>query len=86
MRRVNLMPWRSFFFFNLQYQGKGYAKESVGGELRNRRIDIASGKRQNLVICSITKEDNLRLQKDCAKWDEACGEKATPKTETMHEK
>lgn len=28
------------------------------------------------MICSITKEDNLRLQKDCAKWDDACGEKA----------
>ena len=29
----------------------------VDGELRDRRIDITSGKRQNLVICSITKED-----------------------------
>lgn len=25
-------------------------------------------------------------QKECAKWDEAYGEKATPKTEPMHEK
>ena len=30
----------------------------IDGELRNRRIDIVSGKRSNLVICSITKEDN----------------------------
>lgn len=29
----------------------------VDGELRNRRIDIVSGERRNLVICSITKED-----------------------------
>lgn len=29
----------------------------VDGELRNRRIDIESGERQNLVICSIIKED-----------------------------
>ena len=25
-------------------------------------------------------------QKECAKWEEAYGEKATPKTESMHEK
>ena len=31
------------------------------GELRNRRIDIASGERKNLVICSITKEE-LKLK------------------------
>ncbi|MGN0669107.1 MAG: GNAT family N-acetyltransferase [Oscillospiraceae bacterium] len=29
----------------------------VDGELRNRRIDFASGERRNLVICSVTKED-----------------------------
>ncbi|MGN0640190.1 MAG: GNAT family N-acetyltransferase [Oscillospiraceae bacterium] len=29
----------------------------VDGELRNRRIDFASGERRNLVICSLTKED-----------------------------
>ncbi len=27
-----------------------------------------------------------QYKKDCAKWDEAHGEKATPKAETMHEK
>ena len=27
-----------------------------------------------------------QYQKDCAKWDEVYGEKATPKTETLHEK
>ena len=30
----------------------------VDGELRNRRIDFESGERRNLVICSVTKEDN----------------------------
>ena len=29
----------------------------VDGELRDRRIDFMSGKRSNLMICSITKED-----------------------------
>lgn len=32
----------------------------VDGELRNRRIDFATGKRQNLVICSVTKDDKPR--------------------------
>ena len=31
------------------------------GVLRNRRIDIDSGERKNLVICSITKEE-LKLK------------------------
>lgn len=30
----------------------------IDGELRDRRIDPASGRRQNLVVCSITKEDH----------------------------
>lgn len=29
----------------------------IDGELRDRRIDIKTGRRNNLVICSITKED-----------------------------
>ncbi len=33
----------------------------IDGEIRNRRIDFVSGKRNNLVICSITKEDRQQI-------------------------
>ena len=35
----------------------------VDGELRDRRIDLVSGKRNNLVVCSITKEENMSANK-----------------------
>ena len=49
--------------YNISNLASGKKKKKLGfqldGELRNRRIDIASGERKNLVICSITKEDFL---------------------------
>lgn len=49
--------------YNISNLASGNLLKKLGfqldGELRNRRIDIASGERKNLVICSITKEDFL---------------------------
>ena len=49
--------------YNISNMASGNLLKKLGfqidGELRNRRIDIASGERKNLVICSITKEDFL---------------------------
>ena len=45
--------------YNISNMASGNLLKKLGfqidGELRNRRIDIASGERKNLVICSITK-------------------------------
>ena len=47
--------------YNISNTASGKLLKKLGfqfdGELRNRRIDIASGERKNLVICSITKEE-----------------------------
>ena len=47
--------------YNISNMASGNLLKKLGfqfdGELRNRRIDIVSGERKNLVICSITKED-----------------------------
>ena len=47
--------------YNISNIASGNLLKKLGfqfdGELRNRRIDIASGERKNLVICSITKEE-----------------------------
>ena len=47
--------------YNISNMASGNLLKKLGfqfdGELRNRRIDIASGERKNLVICSITKEE-----------------------------
>ena len=47
--------------YNISNKASGNLLKKLGfqfdGELRNRRIDIVSGERKNLVICSITKED-----------------------------
>ena len=49
--------------YNISNLASGNLLKKLGfqldGELRNRRIDITSGERKNLVICSITKEDFL---------------------------
>ena len=51
--------------YNISNTASGNLLKKLGfqfdGELRNRRIDIASGERKNLVICSITKEE-LKLK------------------------
>ena len=45
--------------YNISNMASGNLLKKLGfqidGELRNRRIDVVSGERKNLVICSITK-------------------------------
>ncbi len=56
---------RNLYMIEAKYSVSNIASEyllkklgfRIDGELRDRRIDLVSGKRKNLVICSITKEN-----------------------------
>lgn len=62
MLETNRLLIRNFVAEDAHSCFEGWGKDKklgfqFEGELRNRRIDIASGECKNLVICSITKEE-----------------------------
>ena len=53
-------------------------------ELKNKLFHEAMEKEYGTK--TVIKAEDAAYQKECAKWEEVYGEKATPKAETMHEK
>ena len=60
--------------------------------LSNKCIYFVTNTRKEIAVYIIrrllytAKRATEAYQKECAKWEEACGEKVSPKAETMHEK